>query len=178
MDLDRVDVHERGHHHDDGHRERDLGPGLLPDVRRTSFWLDGRRWRTPTADDAEGLVEHLVRHGVLVRDEIVTDVRRGGRPPVNPRTLERRFRASTGLSRSAIDQIERVRTATALLANGAIVDDVVHALGYYDEPHLARMLRRYVARSAQRLRTGDRGSLALDPGHLTTSYSSLVTPFE
>jgi methylphosphotriester-DNA--protein-cysteine methyltransferase len=106
------------------------------------------------------------------------DVRRGGRPAVHPRTSERRFRASTGLSRGAIDQSERVRAAAALLANGAVVDDVVHALGYYDEPHLARMLRRYVGRSAQQLRTGDRGSLALDPGHLTTSYSSLVTPFE
>jgi len=47
--------------------------------------------------------------------------------------------------------------------------DVVQQCGYYDEPHLARKLRRYVGRSAQQLRAGTGGALALDPAQCTTS---------
>jgi hypothetical protein len=140
----------------------------LPDVRSRSFWLDGRRWQSPDAD-AELLVDHLVRHGVLVRDPVVTGVLRGDRSALSPRTVERRFRVATGLTRGAVAQIERVRTAAGTLAAGAPVDDVVEKLGYYDEPHLARMLRRYVGRSAQQLRSGAGGAIALDPAQYTTS---------
>ena len=141
----------------------------LPDVRSHSFWLDGRRWQTPDADDAEPLVDDLVRHGVLVRDPVVTAVLRGDRPALSPRTVERRFRGATGLTRGAVAQIERVRAAAGVLAAGGLVVDVVDKLGYYDEPHLARMLLRYVGRSAQQLREGAGGALALDPAQYTTS---------
>jgi AraC-like DNA-binding protein len=141
----------------------------LPDARSRSFWLDGRRWQTPDADDAELLADHLVRHGVLVRDPIVVDALRGERSALSPRTVERRFRAATGFTRGTVARIERVRTAAAMLAAGARVADVVDKLGYYDEPHLARMLRRYVGRSAQQLRAGAGGAIALDPAQYTTS---------
>ena len=140
----------------------------LPDVRSRSFWLDGRRWQTPDADDAELLVDHLVRHGVLVRDPVVTGVLRGDRSALSPRTVERRFRVATGLTRGAVAQIG-VCGPRGMLAAGAPVDDVVEKLGYYDEPHLARMLRRYVGRSAQQLRSGAGGAIALDPAQYTTS---------
>src|SRR5689334_14958625 len=51
----------------------------LPDTTRTSFRLDGSRWETPRADDAEALVDRLVRAGAVVRDPLVTEVVRGGR---------------------------------------------------------------------------------------------------
>ena len=65
-------------------------------------------------------------------------------------------------------QIERVRTAAGMIVAGACVTDVVEKLGYYDEPHLARMLRRYVGRSAQQLRSGAGGAIALDPAQHST----------
>jgi transcriptional regulator GlxA family with amidase domain len=114
-------------------------------------------------------VDHLVRHGVLVRDPVVTGVLRGDRSELSSRTVERRFRLATGLICGAVAQIERVRTAAGMLAAGAPVDNVVEKLGYYDEPHLARMLRRYVGRSAQQLRSGASGAIALDPAQYTTS---------
>lgn len=154
------------------------GGVVLPDVGSGSFWLDGRRWRTPGADDAELLADDLVRHGALVRDPVVTGVLRGDRSTLSPRTVERRFRAATGLTRGAVAQIERVRTAAMMLCAGTRVDDVVAGLGYYDEPHLARMLRRYVGRSARQLRAGEGGAIALGPAQYTTSYRSLVTPLE
>jgi len=135
---------------------------VLPDVTRRSFWLDGGRWETPGPDDVEALVDRLVRHGVVVRDPLVVEALRGDRPLVTDRTLERRFRAATGFSRGAVRQIGRVRTAAERLASGESVADVVDGLGYYDEPHLARALRRYVGRTARQLREGLGGAIALD----------------
>lgn len=141
----------------------------LPDTTRRTFWLDGGHWQTPSPDDAEALVDRLVRAGVVVRDALVADVLRGHRPPVSGRTLERRFRASTGLTRSAVRQIERARTAAELLAAGDPAAAVVVKLDYFDEPHLARALRSYVGRTARQLREGSGGAIALDLDHRRTS---------
>lgn len=142
---------------------------LLPDASRRSFRLDGARWPTPGPDDAEALVERLIRRGVIERDPLVAEVLRGGRPAVTERTLERRFRTATGLRRGAVRQIERARTAASLLGGGEPASEVVDKLGYYDEPHLARALRAYVGRTAGQLRDGVGGAIALDLGQRTTS---------
>jgi hypothetical protein len=142
---------------------------LLPDATSRTFRLDGARWETPHPDDAEALVGRLVRDGVLVRDPLVADALRGHRPAATDRTLERRFRAATGLTRGAVRQITRARTAALLLTAGEYPSDVVDKLGYYDEPHLARALRRYVGRTTRQLREGSGGEIALDPARRTTS---------
>jgi methylphosphotriester-DNA--protein-cysteine methyltransferase len=80
---------------------------------------------------------------------------------VSERTVERRFRTATGLTRGAIRQIERARTAATRLVTGATATDVVCELGYFDEPHLARALRRYVGRTARQLRDDSGGAIAL-----------------
>ncbi|GIE88262.1 Helix-turn-helix domain-containing protein [Actinoplanes regularis] len=141
----------------------------LPDTTRRTFRLDGARWATPGPDDAEALVESLVRAGVVVRDPLVAEVLRGHRPAVSGRTLERRFRAATGLTRGAVRQIERARTAAELLAGGDPAVDVVAKLDYFDEPHLARALRTYVGRTVGQLRDGGGGAIALDVGQRSTS---------
>ncbi|WP_053207374.1 helix-turn-helix domain-containing protein [Jiangella muralis] len=135
---------------------------LLPDATHRTFRLDGGRWETPGPDDAEALVGRLVRAGIVVRDPLVAEVLRGGDPAVSERTVERRFRASTGLTRGAVRQIERARTAAELLAHGEPAADVVAKLDYFDEPHLARALRAYVGRTAGQLRAGGGGAIALD----------------
>jgi hypothetical protein len=134
----------------------------LPDTTRRTFRLDGTRWETPGPDDAEALVERLVRYGIVARDPLVADVLRGHRPAVSGRTVERRFRAATGLTRSAVRQIERARTAAELLAAGDTAADVVAKLEYFDEPHLARALRSYVGRTVRQLRGSTGGAIGLD----------------
>lgn len=138
------------------------GGVVLPDTTRRTFRLDGSRWATPGPDDAEALVARLVRGGIVGCDRLVTDVLRGARPAVSERTVERRFRAATGLTRGAVRQIERARTAAELLAAGAPAGQVVAKLDYFDEPHLARALRTYVGRTAGQLRDGAGGAIALD----------------
>lgn len=141
----------------------------LPDVMSRTFWLDGHRWPTPSPDDAELLVERLVRRGVVGRDDSVTRTLGGAPPEISLRSLERRFRTATGLTRRAIGQIERVRAAARALSAGTPTADVVMMLGYYDEPHLARSLRRYVGRTAGQLRAGEGGPIGLDVAQCTTS---------
>ncbi|KES06012.1 AraC family transcriptional regulator [Streptomyces toyocaensis] len=141
----------------------------LPDTTRRTFRLDGTRWPTPGPDDAEALVGRLVRAGIVVRDPLVTEVLRGHRPAVSERTVERRFRAATGLTRGAVRQIERARTAAELLADGVPAADAVAELDYFDEPHLARALRRYIGRTAGQLRQGSGGAIALDVDQRLTS---------
>ncbi|MEV6278640.1 AraC family transcriptional regulator [Nocardia sp. NPDC051832] len=151
---------------------------LLPDVTGGSFWMHGARWETPHPDDAEALVDRLVRAGVVVRDPLVAEVLQGRPPAATDRTLERRFRSATGLTRGAVRQIGRARSAALLLNAGENPSDVVDKLGYYDEPHLARALRRYVGRTAGQLREGSGGVIALDLTQRTTSYTSFATPLE
>ena len=75
------------------------------------------------------------------------------RPPdVSERTVQRRFVAATGLTRSAIRQIGRARQAAVLIQEGLPAHDVVYRLGYFDQPHLARSLIRYIWRTATQLR--------------------------
>jgi hypothetical protein len=141
----------------------------LPDATYRSFWLDGARWEKPGADDAEALVDRLVRAGAVLRDPLIAEVRRGHRPAVSGRTVERRFRTATGLTQGAVRQIERARTASRLLAAGVAIADVVSGLEYFDEPHLARALRRYVGRTARQLREGTGRAIGLDLPQPTTS---------
>jgi hypothetical protein len=141
----------------------------LPDATHRSFRLDGARWETPGPDDAEALVDRLVRAGAVVRDPLIAEIRRGHEPAVSGRTVERRFLAATGLTQGAVRQIERVRHAAQLLAAGVPVAHVVSGLAYFDEPHLARALRRYVGRTARQLREGTGCAIALDLGQPATT---------
>jgi hypothetical protein len=128
----------------------DSGVGI-PDATHRSFRLKGSSWHIPGYDNAEAFVQRMVREDVLVRDPIVAAVLRGERPEVSDRTVQRRFVAATGLPRGAVRQIDRARRAAVLLREGVPAHDVVHRLGFYDQPHLARSLTRFVGQTATQL---------------------------
>lgn len=132
----------------DGERE-------MPHVTGRTFALRGDEWEIPGADDAEALIQRLVRAGVIVRDPLVDEIVWGGIARVGVRSVQRRVAAATGLTQGAIRQIERARQAAILLGEGADPLDVVHRCGYYDQPHLARSLQRFIGRTATQLRHGD-----------------------
>jgi hypothetical protein len=123
-------------------------------VTRTSFWLDGAAWHLPDYDNAEAFVGRLVRDGVVVRDPLVADVVRGAEPDVSARTVQRRFLAATGLTRGVVRQIDRAQHAAVLLREGVSTAEVVDRLGYFDQPHLAHSLSRFIGRTAMSLRSG------------------------
>ena len=127
---------------------------VLPDASSRSFWLKGSAWELPGHDNAETFVERLVRGGVLVRDPLVDAALRGRPQDLSPRTVRHRFLRATGLTRRRIHQIERAQEAAALLQRGRPISDAVHEVGYFDQPHLTRSLKRWVGHTpAQILRT-------------------------
>ncbi|WP_046471110.1 helix-turn-helix domain-containing protein [Allosalinactinospora lopnorensis] len=127
----------------------------IPGATGRSFWLKGSAWHLPDYDNAEVFVRRMVREGVLVRDPIVAAVLRGAPPDLSERTIQRHFAAATGLTRGAARQINRARQAAVLIQEGVPAHDVPHRLGYFDQPHLARSLTRYIGRTATRLSARD-----------------------
>jgi len=132
-----------------------------------SFVLAGEEWELPSFDNAEQFVEKLVRAGVLVRDPLVDEVVWGGAARVGSRSVQRRVADATGLTQGAIRQIDRAREAAILIGAGMPALDVVHRLGYYDQPHLARALQRFIGRTATQLQNPQRA-----PDPLSLLYKS------
>lgn len=131
------------------------GSAEIPDVTRRSVWLKGSAWHVPDYDNAEWFVRRMVRAGVVDRDPIVPALLDGAAPDASQRTVQRRFVAATGLTQGAVRQIDRARHAAVLIQDGVPAQDVVHLLGYFDQPHLARSLTRYIGRTATQLRGPD-----------------------
>lgn len=118
--------------------------------------LDGERIATPRYEDAEQFVALLVRKELLAvsdpSDERTTD-----------RTRQRRYRAAVGLPRRTVRQIERAQDAAVRLRAGEPPAAVAQEAGYFDQPHLARSLRRFIGPSATELAAAeeDRRTLSL-----------------
>ncbi|MFF0852925.1 helix-turn-helix domain-containing protein [Streptomyces sp. NPDC003280] len=131
------------------------GNAAIPDVTRRSLWLKGSAWHVPDFHNAEAFVLRMVREGIVDLDPTVAAVLGGAAPDVSARTLQRRFVAATGQTQGAIRQVHRARQAAVLIQEGIPAHEVVHQLGYFDQPHLARSLKRYVGRTATQLGAPD-----------------------
>lgn len=125
---------------------------ISPHATAARFVLGGDEWPIPDYDSAEQFAGRLVRAGVLVRDPLVDEVVAGAPAEIGARTVQRRVAAATGLTQGSIRQIERARQAAVLLGEGYTPLQVVERLGYYDQPHLARSLQRFIGRTATELR--------------------------
>lgn len=126
---------------------KDRRDANLPEAADNSFWLHGTAWQYPDYDNADTFVERLARDGLLVREPVVEAVLCGGLSGVSLRTRQRQFLRVTGLTHSAIRQIERARFATLLLQHGASIPDAVFEAGYFDQAHLTRSLVRFVGQT-------------------------------
>lgn len=126
----------------------------LPAAGRRSFWLNGSAMEYPDFEHAETFVHRLVRTGLVIADPAIEPAAPHRPADLSTRTLERRFQRVTGLTHGAIRQIERARRATRLLRAGAAIPDVVHAVGYYDQAHLTRSLRRFIGQTPVLIASG------------------------
>ena len=135
-----------------------LPPGRLVDrtltllsVSDRSFWLDGSGWELPGPDNADVFVDRLVRAGLLVHDPIVPEALHGEVTGFSTRSVERRVARGTGLSRGAIERIQRAERAVELLSRGLPPSDVARRTGYADQSHLTRSLRRFVGQTPSQI---------------------------
>lgn len=126
---------------------------LLPEGGGKSFWLDGEAWQFPNFENAETFVDKLVRHDVIRFDPLVSAVLQAPaeKPDWSFRTVRRRFLNATGLTQKDIRQIERAHQAAALLGQGTPILDAVYQLGYADQPHMTRSLKRFYGQTPAQL---------------------------
>lgn len=128
------------------------GQIVLPKASNHKFWLDGATWQLPDFDNADGFVAKLVQAGVLARDPLIAAALSHHPLAVSASTLQRRFLRATGMTFGALSQIERARKAARLLHADMQILDVVDHLGYSDQPHLTRSLKRFIGRTPAQMR--------------------------
>lgn len=118
---------------------------LPTDGRR--FWLGGTSWEVPTYDNLDVFVDRLTRADTLTRDPVIESALGGQHSDTTLRSLQRRFLSTTGVSHTTLYQIDRARQATLLLQQGMSILDTVDQMGYADQPHLTRSLRRWIGQT-------------------------------
>jgi AraC-like DNA-binding protein len=114
----------------------------LPEGSGNNFWLKDKVWEIPNFENADIFVEHLVRAGALTYDPLIEAALRDELKDASERTIRYRFRHSTGLRQNYIRQIKRAQRAVELLRHGNSILNTAHELGYSDQPHLTRSLKR------------------------------------
>lgn len=120
------------------------GAALLPQAANRSFWLHRSTWQMPDYENADTFVDWLVRDDAVQLNGVVSAALQHQPQAVAARTLRHHFLQTTGLSQNRIRQIERARDAMTLLQQDVSILDVVYRLGYADQPHLTRSLKRFM----------------------------------
>jgi AraC-like DNA-binding protein len=128
----------------------------LPNGTGQTFWLNSALWQYPDYDNVDVFVNWLAQDGLLYHDPLIEDVLNGNILDLSVRSVQRRFKAATGLTYGQFDQIQRARHATFLLQQGVSPLDVAWQAGYADHPHLIRSLKRFIGLTPQQLTTPNR----------------------
>lgn len=123
----------------------------LPVAACGSFWLHSTPWELPTFENADTFVQRVTHAGLLVHDPLVAAVLENIPPERSVRAIQYGFLRATGLTRSAIAQIERAKHAETLLMRGLPIADVIDEAGYSDQPHLTRALKRLIGQTPSQL---------------------------
>ena len=116
----------------------------LPEAAFNSFWLNGSTWQYPDFENADTFINCLERQELLVYDPLVAEMGKGQPLGMSTRTMQRRYLQATGMTHTALRQIERARYATNLLKKGLSILDTVFEAGYFDQPHLTRAMKYFV----------------------------------
>jgi len=124
----------------------------LPDATGKAFWFQGAVWQLPTFENADTFINRMMRDGLIARDPVITSALQGHPVDLSPRALQYRFLNATGLTQTTVRQIQRARDAAALLERGMPILDTVYEMGYFDQAHLTRSLKRFLGQTPAQLR--------------------------
>lgn len=127
----------------------------LPMPSPETFVLAGTEWAMPVYETVEDFVAELERRRLLSDDPVVNAALRGEAPPTSTRSVQRHVSTVTGLTTNRIRQIVRAREAAGRLRGGEPILDVAHDLGYADQAHLTRDLKRLTGYTPGRTRERD-----------------------
>jgi AraC-like DNA-binding protein len=127
---------------------------------KMSFELAGSSFQFPDYENVETFVQRLIREDLLVSDETVKAVLAGQPLGMSLRTVRRRFLFASGLTFKMISQIERAKQAATLLEQGVSLLDATYQVGYADQSHMTRALKRFIGDTPAHLaRLGSKGEL-------------------
>jgi hypothetical protein len=114
----------------------------LPMLSKTTFLLGGHVLEVPTYETFDSFVAELEDKELLSEDPIVRAVLEGKKYGASLRSVQRRFGQAIGMTPAYIMQIERAWQAVELLKLGIPIVEVVHELGYSDQAHLNKSVKK------------------------------------
>jgi AraC-like DNA-binding protein len=129
--------------------------GLSPRWSSTSTASNQGRRRNPAMAETT----HQVRQGLILHDPVAAESLQDDADSQSKRTLQRRVARATGLTRSTITQIARAEKAIEALGNGLSPQDTALLLGYADQAHLTRSLRRFTGQTPAQVNQGRHWSI-------------------
>jgi hypothetical protein len=124
-----------------------LDRGIFLPKTGNHFRLASDVFEIPTFDNAEAFAQRLLYKGHLCQDQVVDALLRDSPPAYSSRSLQRRFLRATGMTQTSFRQIQRARQAADLLQRGTPAIDVAYELGYSDQSHLSRSIRRILGQT-------------------------------
>lgn len=124
-----------------------LDRGILLPTTGKHFELASDVFEIPTFENAEGFVQTLLKKEHIHQDAVVDETLKDHSPAYSVRSIQRRFLRTTGMTQIDFRQIQRARQAAVLLQKGIPAIDVAAELGYADQPHMSRSLKRILGRT-------------------------------
>lgn len=128
---------------------------LLP-CTRTRLRLGPDSFEIPTFENAEQFCHALTRKGQICQDDLVDRLLLNRPAAYSLRTIQRRFLQTTGITHSLYRQIQRAREAADRIQRGQAAADVAYAVGYADQAHMARSLKRLLGQGPSEIATRPR----------------------
>jgi len=128
-----------------------LGQMLPLETNGRWFELAGVRLAVPEVDTLEGLVATLLRQGILAADENMAAVLAGQTVAYSRRSLHRHTVQASGMSPKQLEQLQRARTAYALLQDGRSLAAAAVEAGFADQAHMTRAFTALAGSSPARI---------------------------
>ena len=114
---------------------------FLP-VHDREFNVQGLRLPLPTFENAEGIVAEMEGKRVLKTNDLVAKVLKGSADLAPDRTVQHNFMRTTGITQTDFRLIRRAQDAVRRLKAGGSGADVAAELGYTDQPHMIKSIKK------------------------------------
>jgi hypothetical protein len=125
---------------------------LLP-VDDDKFNLDGVELPLPTFSNAEQLVEKMVDANLLRSDDMVAKAFTATPKAASKRSVQQHFKKTTGITQKDFQLIRRAQDAVRRLKAGEKPAAVAAELGYTDQPHMTKSIKKIMGHLPSDLET-------------------------
>lgn len=105
------------------------------------FELDGADLPLPTFEDAEDLVDQMIRAGLLKSDDLVARAFSDSPKAASQRSVQQHFKRTTGITQKDFQMIRRAQEAVRRLKRGEAPAGVAAELGFTDQSHMIKSIK-------------------------------------